>query len=50
LTVARKAIEKHVLHRHQLYTQKEAVGPEQQKKKKITSEEMASILGRYVNR
>jgi hypothetical protein len=32
----------HVLHWHQLY--------EEQKKKKATSEEMASILDRYVNR
>jgi membrane-bound lytic murein transglycosylase len=42
LTVARKTVEKHVLHWHQLY--------EQQKKKKATSEEMASILDCYVNR
>jgi hypothetical protein len=42
MTVARKTVEKHVLHWHQLY--------EQQKKKKATSEEMASILDRYVNR
>jgi 2,4-dienoyl-CoA reductase-like NADH-dependent reductase (Old Yellow Enzyme family) len=40
--VARKTVEKHVLHWLQLY--------EQQKKKKATSEEIASILDRYVNR
>jgi TorA maturation chaperone TorD len=42
LAVARKKVEKHVLHWHQLY--------EQQKKKKATSEEMALILDCYVNR
>jgi hypothetical protein len=42
LTVARKTVEKHVLHWHQLY--------EQQKKKKATSEEMAFILDRYTKR
>ena len=42
LTVARKTVEKHILHWHQLY--------EQQKKRKATSEEMAFILDRYVVR
>ncbi len=42
LALARKTVEKHVLHWHQLY--------EQQKKKKATSEEMASILDCYVKR
>ncbi len=40
LTVAKKTVEKHVLHWRQL--------SEQQKKKKATSEEMAFILDRYV--
>jgi hypothetical protein len=38
----KKTVEKRVLHWHQLY--------EQQKQKKATSEEMASILDCYVNR
>ncbi len=42
LTVAKKTVEKQVLHWHQLY--------EQQKKKKATSEEMTSILDCYVIR
>jgi hypothetical protein len=42
MTVAMKTVEKHVLHWHQLY--------KQQIKKKATSEEMASILDRYVKR
>jgi hypothetical protein len=42
MTVAKKMVERHVLHWHQLY--------EQQKKKKATSEEMTSILDCYVKR
>jgi membrane-bound lytic murein transglycosylase len=42
LTVAKKTVEKHVLHWHQLY--------EQQKKKKATYEEIAFVLDRYVKR
>ena len=42
MSVARKTVEKHVLHWHQLN--------EQQKKKKATSEEIASILDCYVKR
>jgi membrane-bound lytic murein transglycosylase len=42
MAVASKTVEKHVLHWHQLY--------EQQKQKKATSVEMASILDCYVNR
>jgi RNA-directed DNA polymerase len=42
LTVAAKTVEKHVLHWHRLY--------EQEKQKKATSVEMASILDCYVNR
>jgi hypothetical protein len=41
LTVAKKTVVKHVLHWHQLY---------EQQKKKATSEEIAFILDRYVNR
>jgi hypothetical protein len=40
MAVAKKTVEKHVLHWHQLY--------EQQKQKKATSGEMASILDCYV--
>jgi hypothetical protein len=42
LTVAKKAVEKHVLHWHQLY--------EQQKQKKATSEEMTFDLDCFVTR
>lgn len=42
LTVARKTVEKHVLHWHQLY--------EQQQQKKATSEEMTFVLDCYVKR
>jgi hypothetical protein len=42
LTVAKKTVEKHFIHWHQLY--------EQQKQKKATSEEMPFILERYINR
>ena len=42
MTVAKKTVEKHVIHWYQLY--------EQQKKRKATSEEAASILDQYVKR
>ena len=42
LTVAKKTVEKHVIRWYQLY--------EQQKKRKATSEETASILDQYVKR
>ena len=42
LTVAKKTVEQHILHWHQLY--------EQQKKKKATPEEMALVLDCYVKR
>ena len=42
LTVAAKTVEKHVLHYRQLY--------EQLRKKKATSDEMATVLGLYVKR
>ena len=42
MTVAKKTVEKHVIHWYQLY--------EQQKKRKATSEEAAFILDQYVKR
>jgi hypothetical protein len=42
MAVAKKTVEKHVLHWHQLY--------EQQKQKKATSEEMTFVLDCYVKR